>query len=131
MSQCLNPECLNINPDNFQFCQKCGNKLLLVERYWAKNILGQGGFGRTFLAVDEFKPSKPFCIIKQFLPQAQGTETVAKAAELFAQEAERLELLGKHPQIPEIFAYFSVDIRQYLVQEFIKGETIVGNSSTV
>ncbi|MGD1714599.1 GUN4 domain-containing protein [Dapis sp. BLCC M172] len=124
MSQCLNPECLTINPDNFQFCQKCGNKLLLVERYWAKSILGQGGFGRTFLAVDEFKPSKPFCVIKQFLPQAQGTETVAKAAELFAQEAERLELLGKHSQIPELFAYFSVDSRQYLVQEFIKGETL-------
>ncbi|MGK7920437.1 MAG: GUN4 domain-containing protein [Trichodesmium sp.] len=124
MSQCLNPECLAINPDNFQFCQKCGDKLLLVERYWAKSILGQGGFGRTFLAVDEFKPSKPFCVIKQFLPQAQGTETVAKAAELFAQEAERLELLGKHPQIPELFAYFSVDTRQYLVQEFIQGETL-------
>ncbi|NER02740.1 MAG: serine/threonine protein kinase [Okeania sp. SIO3C4] len=124
MSQCLNPECLNINPDNFQFCQKCGDKLLLVERYWAKSILGQGGFGRTFLAVDEFKPSKPPCVIKQFLPQVQGTETVAKAAELFAQEAERLELLGKHPQIPELYAYFSVDSRQYLVQEFIQGETL-------
>ena len=124
MSQCLNPECLTINPDNFQFCQNCGDKLLLVERYWAKSILGQGGFGRTFLAVDELKPSKPFCVIKQFLPQAQGTETVEKAAELFAQEASRLELLGKHPQIPELFAYFSVDNRQYLVQEFIKGETL-------
>jgi len=124
MSQCLNPECLKINPDNFQFCQKCGSKLLLVERYWAKSILGLGGFGRTFLAVDNHKPSQPFCAIKQFLPQAQGTETVAKAAELFAQEAERLELLGKHPQIPELFAYFSVDNRQYLVQEFIKGETL-------
>ncbi len=40
---------------------------------------------------------------------------MAKVAELFAQEAERLELLGKHPQIPELFAYFSVDSRQYLV----------------
>ncbi len=124
MSQCLNPECLSINPDNFKFCQKCGNKLLLVERYWAKSILGQGGFGRTFLAVDEFKPSQPFCVIKQFLPQAQGTETVEKAAELFAQEAERLELLGKHPQIPELYAKFTADSRQYLVQEFIKGETL-------
>ena len=124
MSQCLNPECLSPNPANFQFCQKCGKKLLLVERYWAKSILGIGGFGRTFLAVDEFKPSKPLCVIKQFLPQIQGTKTVKKAANLFAQEAERLELLGKHPQIPELFAYFSVGSRQYLVQEFIEGETL-------
>ncbi|MEK9515505.1 4-Cys prefix domain-containing protein, partial [Limnospira fusiformis PMC 851.14] len=70
MSQCLNPDCLHINPEGSQFCQKCGSKLRLVERYYAKSILGQGGFGRTFLAVDDFKPSKPPCVIKQFLPQA-------------------------------------------------------------
>ncbi|MGK7874031.1 MAG: 4-Cys prefix domain-containing protein, partial [Xenococcaceae cyanobacterium] len=29
MSQCLNPDCLNKNPDGTQFCQKCGSKLLL------------------------------------------------------------------------------------------------------
>lgn len=71
--------------------------LLLVERYWSKHILGEGGFGRTFLGVDEFKLSKPPCVIKQFFPQAQGTENLQKASELFAREAQRLEQLGKHP----------------------------------
>ncbi|MDT9277717.1 MAG: SUMF1/EgtB/PvdO family nonheme iron enzyme, partial [Limnospira sp. PMC 737.11] len=124
MSQCLNPDCLHINPEGSQFCQKCGSKLRLVERYYAKSILGQGGFGRTFLAVDDFKPSKPPCVIKQFLPQAQGTATLEKAAQLFDQEAQRLELLGKHSQIPELLAYFTADNRQYLIQEFIEGETL-------
>ncbi|AMW29926.1 bifunctional serine/threonine-protein kinase/formylglycine-generating enzyme family protein [Arthrospira platensis] len=124
MSQCLNPDCLHSNPEGCQFCQKCGSKLRLVERYYAKSILGQGGFGRTFLAVDDFKPSKPPCVIKQFLPQAQGTATLQKAAQLFDQEAQRLELLGKHSQIPELLAYFTADNRQYLVQEFIEGETL-------
>lgn len=124
MRQCLNPDCLSPNSDNAQFCIKCGHKLLLVERYWAKNILGEGGFGRTFLAVDEFKPSKPLCVIKQFLPQAQGTSNIQKASELFAQEAQRLEELGKHPQIPDLFAYFSHNNRQYLVQELIDGQTL-------
>ncbi|KZL49005.1 protein kinase [Nodularia spumigena CENA596] len=124
MRQCLNPDCLYPNPDNFQFCQKCGSKLLLRERYAPQSILGQGGFGRTFLAIDEDKPSKPFCVIKQFLPQAQGTDSIEKASQLFSQEAERLEELGKHPQIPELMAYFTADNRQYLVQEFVKGETL-------
>ncbi|MDT9308360.1 MAG: SUMF1/EgtB/PvdO family nonheme iron enzyme [Limnospira sp. PMC 1291.21] len=124
MSQCLNPDCLHINPDGSQFCQKCGSKLRLAERYYAKSILGQGGFGRTFLAVDDFKPSKPPCVIKQFLPQAQGTATLEKAAQLFDQEAQRLELLGKHSQIPELLAYFTADNRQYLIQEFIEGDTL-------
>ncbi len=95
MSQCLNPECLSPNPDNFQFCQKCGDKLSLVERYWAKSILGQGGFGRTFLAVDEFKPSKPPCVIKQFLHQAQGTQTVAKAAGVICTGSRKVGVVRK------------------------------------
>ncbi|NEN93700.1 MAG: SUMF1/EgtB/PvdO family nonheme iron enzyme, partial [Okeania sp. SIO3H1] len=85
---------------------------------------GQGGFGRTFQAVDEYRPSKPFCVIKQFFPQAQGTKNLEKAASLFAQEAERLDSLGRHPQIPELLAYFTQDNRQYLVQEFIDGQNL-------
>jgi len=87
----------------------------LGDRYGAKKIIGQGGFGRTFLAVDEYKPSKPPCVIKQFYPQVQGTSSIQKAAELFELEAVRLEQLGKHSQIPELLAYFSQDERQYLV----------------
>ncbi|WP_333266758.1 MULTISPECIES: serine/threonine-protein kinase [unclassified Microcoleus] len=125
MSQCLNPDCLWQNPsDSTKFCQKCGNKLLLGDRYRSQKIIGQGGFGRTFLAVDEYKPSKPPCVIKQFYPQAQGTYSIQKATELFEQEAVRLEQLGKHSQIPDLLAYFSQDGRQYLVQEFIDGENL-------
>ncbi|MEP6487304.1 serine/threonine-protein kinase [Microcoleus vaginatus GB2-A3] len=125
MSQCLNPDCLFQNPSGYtKFCQKCGNKLLLGDRYGAQKIIGQGGFGRTFLAIDEYKPSKPPCVIKQFCPQFQGPSSIQKAAELFELEAVRLEQLGKHSQIPELLAYFSQDGRQYLVQEFIDGENL-------
>ncbi|MEG3834062.1 serine/threonine-protein kinase [Microcoleus sp. Z1_C3] len=125
MSQCLNPDCLFQNPSGYtKFCQKCGNKLLLGDRYGAQKIIGQGGFGRTFLAIDEYKPSKPPCVIKQFYPQLQGTSSIQKAAELFELEAVRLEQLGKHSQIPDLLAYFSQDGRQYLVQEFIDGENL-------
>ena len=125
MSYCLNPRCPKPqNPDNIKFCQTCGSKLLLKERYRAIKPIGQGGFGITFLAVDEDKPSKPRCVIKQFYPQAQGTNTVQKAVELFTQEAMRLDELGKHPQIPELLAYFTQDDRQFLVQEFIDGQNL-------
>ncbi|MEG4938758.1 serine/threonine-protein kinase [Microcoleus sp. F4-D5] len=125
MSQCLNPDCLFQNPSGYtKLCQNCGNKLLLGDRYGAQKIIGQGGFGRTFLAVDEYKPSKPPCVIKQFYPQVQGTSSIQKAAELFELEAVRLEQLGKHSQIPDLLAYFSQDGRQYLVQEFIDGENL-------
>ena len=125
MSYCLNPHCPKPeNPADVKFCRTCGSKLLLKERYRAIKPIGQGGFGKTFLAVDEDKPSKPRCVIKQFYPQAQGTNTLAKAVELFNQEAVQLDELGKHPQIPELLAYFTQEARQYLVQEFIDGQNL-------
>jgi serine/threonine protein kinase len=125
MSYCLNPACpAPQNPTGTNFCRTCGSKLLLKDRYRAIKPLGQGGFGKTFLAVDEDKPSHPRCVIKQFFPQAQGTNTVQKAAELFTQEAVRLDELGEHPQIPDLLAYFTQANQQYLVQEFIDGRDL-------
>jgi serine/threonine protein kinase len=125
MSYCLNPLCPKPqNTNDGKFCLTCGSKLLLKERYRGIKPIGQGGFGRTFLAIDEDKPSKPYCVIKQFYPQAQGTSTIQKAVELFNQEAMRLDELGEHPQIPDLLAYFTQDDRQYLIQEFIEGQNL-------
>ncbi|HYW21352.1 MAG TPA: serine/threonine-protein kinase [Nodularia sp. (in: cyanobacteria)] len=125
MSYCLNSHCHQPeNAADAKFCLSCGSKLLLKDRYRAIKPIGQGGFGKTFLAVDEDKPSKPRCVIKQFYPQAQGTNTLQKAVELFTQEAVQLDDLGQHPQIPALLAYFTQDDRQYLVQEFIDGQNL-------
>ena len=125
MSYCLNPHCTHPqNSDDSKFCLTCGAKLLLRERYRAIKPIGFGGFGKTFLAVDEDKPSRPACVIKQFFPQSQGTQNAEKAAELFHQEAVRLDQLGKHPQIPDLLAHFEQDHNQYLVQEYIEGQNL-------
>jgi hypothetical protein len=125
MSLCLNPDCSHQNTPTDKFCHKCGSQLLLRERYRALKLIGQGGFGKTFQAIDEDKPSKPYCVIKQFFPSAQGTGTLQKAAELFKEEAIRLDSLGRYPQIPELYAYFTAnDGRQYLVQEYIAGQNL-------
>ena len=125
MSQCLNSNCLKQSLSTHKFCQYCGSKLLLRERYRAIQQIGQGGFGKTFLAIDEDKPSKPYCVIKQFFPSVQGQASLDKASELFQQEAIRLEQLGKYPQIPELYAYFiHEDNRQYLIQEYVSGKNL-------
>jgi WD40 repeat protein len=125
MSYCLNPSCLHPeNPPQSNFCRNCGGRLRLRDRYLAVQPIGQGGFGRTFKAIDEDKPSKPFCVIKQFFPQMEGTTAAQKAAELFTQEASALEQLD-YPNIPKLLAYFiTPDGRQYLVQEFIDGQNL-------
>lgn len=131
MSYCLNPSCRKPqNPDDAKFCLSCGTKLLLGDRYRAISPLGAGGFGRTLRAIDEHRPSKPDCAIKQFIPLDLGVRQAAKALELFHQEAERLDQLGQHPQIPTLLAHFSQEQRQYLVQEFIAGATLAQELST-
>jgi WD40 repeat protein len=96
----------------------------LKDRYRPVKPIGQGGFGRTFLAIDEDKPSKPRCVIKQFLPVNQDAQHLKKAAQLFEREAMRLEELGNHPQIPTLLAYFRQERQQYLVQEFVNGKNL-------
>jgi WD40 repeat protein len=125
MSYCLNPDCQKPhNPSDAKFCLRCGTKLLLGDRYRSIELMGQGRFGRTLLAVDESKPAKAHCIVKQFFSQAQGTENAEEAAQLFEQKAVRLEELGTHPQIPELLAHFTQNQYHYLVQDFIDGQNL-------
>lgn len=125
MTLCLNPDCPQPqNSDADRVCVTCGAPLLVGDRYRAVRTIGQGGFGRTFLGWDEYKPSKPPCVIKQFDSREQGTRNHDRADRLFRQEAERLEQLGKHPQIPDLLAHFEWNGRQYLIQEFIDGRNL-------
>ncbi|NJN88819.1 MAG: protein kinase [Leptolyngbyaceae cyanobacterium SL_7_1] len=124
---CLNPRCRNPqNPDGAALCQSCGDPLmpLLRGRYRAVQPIGQGGFGRTYLASDEDRLGMR-CVIKQFSPQVQGTKSLEKAVSLFNQEAVRLHELGEHPQIPSLLAYFEQDGYLYLVQQFIEGQNLL------
>ncbi|NJL22200.1 MAG: protein kinase [Leptolyngbyaceae cyanobacterium SM1_3_5] len=122
MSYCLNSVCPSPqNADDAQVCQ-CGTKLRLNDRYMTLKPIGQGGFGRTFLAVDWVEMGKPRCVVKQFFPN-WGIDR-AKASQLFREEAERLKQLDEHPQIPNLLGYLEQDDQQYLIQEFIDGQNL-------
>ncbi|MBD2091755.1 protein kinase [Microcoleus sp. FACHB-1515] len=123
---CLNPQCRRpLNLDSATVCQACGAPLVsLRSRYRAIQPLGQGGFGRTYLAVDGDRLNAR-CVIKQFSPQIQGTKSLEKAIYLFNQEAVRLHELGEHAQIPTLLAYFEQDQYLYLVQQFIEGDNLL------
>jgi serine/threonine protein kinase len=125
MTYCVTPGCLSPqNPDLARYCLSCGSKLWLKERYRSIQPIGSGGFGRTFLAVDEDIPSKPQCVIKQLYLHNPSSLVAKKATELFRQEAVRLDELGKHPQIPTLWANFEQNRQLYLVQELISGQTL-------
>ncbi len=130
MVYCLNPYCPKPqNPDSTHFCTNCGTKLqpLLRGRYRIVSPLGEGGFGKTYLAEDEDR-RRARCVVKQFAPAPglqSNPEVFNKAIALFHQEAERLLQLEEHSQIPTLYAYFEESNSLYLVQQFVKGQTLM------
>ena len=122
---CLNPECSQPqNERTVSHCATCGTKLLLRDRYRAYKRLGQGGFGTTFLARDRDMPSQPWRVIKQLRIANASKQVADLSKELFMREAQVLEQLGEHSQIPTLYAYFEEGGHFYLVQEFVLGTTL-------
>lgn len=124
MSYCTNIDCLRPqNSEISRFCNSCGQELLLKQRYRPLAVIGRGGFGRTFLAIDEHLPKQPKCAIKQLCFQEENAEIWHKAVKLFHEEALHLNEL-KHSQIPKLLAQFEQNKKFYLVEELVDGQTL-------
>jgi serine/threonine protein kinase len=95
--------------------------VLLRERYRIKHLLGQGGFGRTYLALDQERFDEP-CVVKEFTVSYQDAMVVEKAKALFQREASILHQI-QHPQIPRFWAAFEWEERLFLVQDYVPGRT--------
>jgi serine/threonine-protein kinase len=125
MSYCLNPSCPSPeDPAPAEICPACGSSILLNNRYRVIQALGQGGFGATFLAIDESLPGQPNCVIKQLRPSATAPHILQMARELFEREARTLGQIGNHPQVPRLLDYFEANQEFYLVQEYVSGYTL-------
>lgn len=125
------------NQPSSRFCHQCGAKLdlpasssgiypgrLLGDRYAVVSQLGQGGFGRTYLAEDTNR-FRELCVLKEFSPQEQNQQILQKAEEMFEREAGVLYKL-QHPQIPRFRELFRANLDGkgylFLVQDYIEGQ---------
>lgn len=110
------------------------NGTVIQNRYRIDRVLGQGGFGRTYLVQDTNRFNE-FCVLKEFVPQDQGAANLQKAKDLFTREAGVLYQL-RHPQIPRFREFFQIRTSDYpfgnlrhnqdllfLAQDYIEGET--------
>lgn len=97
---------------------------VLAQRYKIVKVLGSGGFSETYIAIDTQRPGNPRCVVKQLKPASTKSEALQLARRLFNSEAQTLEKLGTHSQIPQLLAYFEEDEEFYLVQEQIIGHPL-------
>ncbi len=115
-----------------RYCHQCGASLtdakemierVVGDRYRILRDIGHGGFGQTYLAEDSNRFNEP-CVLKELAPTAENQDTLEKAKELFAREAEVLYKL-QHPQIPRFREWFVEPTRQsmFLVQDYVEGPT--------
>ncbi|MEO3707182.1 serine/threonine-protein kinase [Trichormus azollae] len=97
---------------------------LLDHRYQVIRILATGGFGQTYIAQDTRRPGNPICVVKHLRSASTDPKIFETAKRLFNNEAETLEKLGNHDQIPRLLAYLDENQEFFLVQEYIDGHTL-------
>lgn len=93
---------------------------ILQHHYRLLKLLGQGGFGRTYLAEDQARFNE-LCVLKEYTPRGNQGYVLKKSQELFQREAEVLYKI-KHPQIPQFRGTFEQGKRLFLVQDYAEGK---------
>ncbi len=116
ITYCFNPSCSVPHNPLTATCQQCG-ALLQLRRYHAIELLGQGKFSRTFLAIDRADSTQ--CVIQQCWGDRVDAPPIATLREV-----------GHHPQLPTVLDYFEQEGIHYLVQEFIEGESLATTIAT-
>lgn len=103
----------------------------IENRYKIINFLGESSFGKTYLTLDRERGNSP-CVLKKIEPhkvdRVSGAEHSPfpfwEARILFDTEAQNLQRLGTHDQIPRLLDDFPGETGFYLVHEFVQGKSL-------
>ena len=148
----LCPICNSSNPDDAPACAACGTPLagpdsgvtslslplgtsLQDGAYLIQHVLGQGGFGITYLGHDT-RLRRPVAI-KEFFPagclrhnssvQLTGATSVGHYATIKGRFLEEARTLAQfhHPGIVDVYTCFEENNTAYMVMEFLQGKTLL------
>jgi serine/threonine protein kinase len=123
---------------NEEFCIPAGS--VLLDRYYVGKVIGQGGFGITYLGYDAKFKTK--IALKEYFPHGYAfreihkdkhtvyslsgdkTEFYNRGIEKFIAEARRLAQFSGAPGIVNVRDYFSENNTAYIVMEFVEGKPL-------
>lgn len=113
---------------------------ILRGRYLVGNVLGQGGFGITYIGFDIALEIK--VAIKEYFPMGyasrdythsnqitwnimrDGQEQWKKGSEGFLKEARRMAKIDVYPEIVRVRDTFMENNTSYIVMDYVEGETL-------
>jgi len=96
---------------------------LLSGRYQIVQLMGKGGFGAVYKAIDERFQGQRVVAVKEMSDAQLNPSEKAKALQDFRKEADLLVSLS-HPNLPNVSDFFEESGKAYLVMEFIEGKTL-------
>jgi serine/threonine-protein kinase len=134
------PNCSTNVADDIAFCPECGMRLLadqpaagqpaaaqaiLQDRYVITQKLGQGGMGAVYRAADRRLSTVNWAVKEMSDEALKDPSERQQAKETFRHEAELLARLS-HPNLPRVTDHFEESGKNYLVMEYVPGETMAG-----
>lgn len=114
---------------------------ILEGKYLVGEMLGQGGFGITYIGLDLLLEQK--VAIKEYFPMSTGMVSrdncstvvwsddmmrksgVEKGFEIFLKEARKMAKLGGIPGVVGVKSVFVQNETAYIVMDFVEGETLL------
>ena len=146
------PSCMAENTDGEEKCSVCGGDMraqnrqhqlpvmtILEGRYLIGKVLGEGGFGITYIGLDLRLEER--VAIKEFYPtgsvtryakhseaveatSAEGEILLEREREKFLNEARTMSRFSGESSIVHVKDFFYANSTAYIVMEFIDGETM-------
>ncbi len=95
---------------------------ILNERYRITRLIGQGGMGAVYCGHDPVL-DRPIAIKQLLTDPIIGEQPLEQMREQFLREAKSLASLH-HPNLPRVTDYFTHGPHQYLVMDYIEGQSL-------
>ena len=106
---------------------------VLNGKYLIGNVLGQGGFGITYIGFDLALEVK--VAVKEYYVTGSASRVSAKNPEVywitdpgnmnhFITEARRMAMLGQMPEIAKVRDVFYANKTAYIIMEYVEGEEL-------
>ena len=152
ISRCT--KCMNELGEGIQVCPRCGyeqggtdqpgnalpRETILHGRYYIGNVIGQGGFGITYVSWDLTLEMK--VAVKEYFPSGAAYRTNSYSNQIqwdsanneenqwkegvdrFLKEARKMAKLDAVPSIVRVRDAFSENQTAYIVMDFVEGDTL-------